>query len=116
MEHAFAQSCLDDAAGDVAGTHDGIIGVARHAEPIEYPLHRRARPRRVGDQDHRATLGAKARERIASRRKGGNTVVHHAPDVAKKDVIVARERGKLFDDVRQGSLRLKRVQRPARTS
>ena len=50
----------------------------------------------------RAAAGAKARQRVAGRRKGGDAVVHDAPDVAEKDIVVARKRSKSFDDVGQG--------------
>ena len=68
-------------------------------------LHRRTGPRCIGDEDHRAAAGAKARERVAGFRKGGDAVVHDSPDVAKKDVIIARKRSKSFDDFWQGCLR-----------
>ena len=35
MEDALAQAAFDDAAGDVAGTGDRVVGLARHAEPVE---------------------------------------------------------------------------------
>src|SRR5208282_5690623 len=99
MKHPFAQPRLDDAAGHIARTHDRVIGLGRHAEPLEYPLDRGARARRVGDEDHGAAFGAKARQRLASGRKSGNTVVDHAPDVAQKNIVVACERSKSFDNL-----------------
>src|SRR5271155_2881151 len=105
MKHALARSRLDDAAGDIAGTHDGVITIVRHLEAVEHALHRRTWPRRVGDEDHRAAADAKARERVAGFRKGGDAVVHDSPDVAKKHVVIARERSKSFDDFWQGCSR-----------
>ena len=71
---------------------DRVVGFARHAEPVEDAHHRRARPRRIGEQDRRATARAKARKRLACRRKGGNPVMHNAPNVAKQHVVIAHER------------------------
>ncbi len=41
----------------------------------------------------------KRMQRLAGRRKGGNPVMNHAPDVAEQHVIVARERLKSFDEI-----------------
>src|SRR5215472_138191 len=97
MKYALVQSRFDNAVGDVAGAHDGVVSIVRHGKTIEDALHIGASARCVGDQDHRTALLAKTRERVASLRKGGDAVMHDAPDVAKKNVIVARERTKLFD-------------------
>ena len=67
-----AQFCFNDAAGHVAGAGDRVIGVARHVETVENSSARRARPRRVGDQDHRAALAresARAHRRPRRRRR-----------------------------------------------
>src|SRR6202021_3508479 len=96
MKHALRQSCFDNAVGDVTGTRNRVVRSVRHGKTIEDASDVRARARRVGDQDDRAAPAAKARKRIAGLREGGDAVVHDAPDVAQQDVIVARERTKLF--------------------
>ena len=73
-----------------------------HAQPVKYRLHRRPRARRVGDEDHRAALGAKTDQRVAGLWKSRDAIVHHAPKVAEQHVVIARERGEAFDNVRQG--------------
>ena len=105
MKDAFARPRFDDAAGDVAGADDRIVAIVRHFQAIEQALHRRTWPRRVGEKDHRAAAGAKAFERVTGLRKRGDAVVHYPPDVAKKDIVIARERGKSFDDFWQGRWR-----------
>ena len=78
MKYPFTRPGLDDAAGDIAGTHDGVIAIVRHVEAVEHALHRSARPRCVGDKDHRPAAGAKARQRVAGFRKGRNAVVYNS--------------------------------------
>src|SRR5262249_18727036 len=67
--------------------------------------------RRVGDQHHGATAGAKARQRVAGRKRRGDAVVHHAPDVGQNDVVARRERRKTVDEGGRGhALGLRRAQ------
>jgi len=96
VEHARSGARGDERAGDVARTHDAVVGRARHAQPVERQArHPLARPRRVGDEHHRAAALAEARERIAGIGRGGDAVVDDAPDVAEHDVVVAGERGEV---------------------
>ena len=92
MEHALGEPRLDDTTRHVAGTGDGVIGVAPNAEAIEKPLHRVGRIWRVGDEDHSPTAGAKLGKRIGGLREHGEAIMHHAPDVAEQNVIIACER------------------------
>ena len=110
MKHAFAAPALDDAAGDVAGRGDRVIGVMRHAEAVENLPYGGAGPRRIGDEDHGTAAGAKARERRAGGGESRDTVVHHAPDVAQEHVIAARQRRKSINDGGQGAWRHQRVE------
>src|SRR5208282_4488515 len=112
VEYALVEPALDDAAGDVAGRRYRVIGVVRHAELVENPLHGGARPRRIADQDHGAAAGAKALERLAGRGESRDTVMNHAPNVAQQHVIAARERCKPFDDSGQDAWRHQRVEWP----
>ncbi len=96
VEHARSGARGDERAGDVARTHDAVVGRARHAQPVErLTRHPLARPRRVGDEHDRAAALAEARECIASIGRGGDAVVDDAPDVAQHDVVVAGERGEV---------------------
>ena len=97
----MAAPLLDHGAGDIARGHDGVIGLARHMQPLELARHLFARARRIGDQDDHAAARARAHQRVAGVREGGDAVVHDAPDVAQHHVVVGRQRGKLRDQRRQ---------------
>ena len=92
MEHALGEPRLDDAARHVAGTGDRVIGVTPDPEAVEKSLHRVGRIWRVSDEDHRPAADAKPRKRIGGLREGGDAIMHHAPNVAEQNVIVACER------------------------
>ena len=61
----LARPAGDEIAREIAGRDDRIIDVVGDAELAELPLHGIRRSRRVGDQDHRAALGAKRMQRLA---------------------------------------------------
>ena len=69
MEQALARPRLDHGAGDVAGRHDGVVGLARHMQLFELARHDMARARRVGDQDHGRAALARAHQRVAGVRE-----------------------------------------------
>ncbi len=84
VEQALSGARLDHAAGDVAGGDDGVIGLARDMQLVELARHHLALARRIGDQDHGGAARARAHQRVAGMREGGDAVMHHAPDVAQQ--------------------------------
>src|SRR5262249_44033288 len=68
---------------------------------LELARDHRARPRRVGDEDHRGAFLTRAHQRVAGGRKGGKAVVHHTPYVAKQCVVVRRKRREMREQRRR---------------
>ena len=75
---------------DVAGGDDGVPGIAAHAGLLQHALDAGGRDRRIGDQDHRAALGAEARQRRAGLRVGPRPLCT-TPQTSQKMHVVARQ-------------------------
>ena len=89
-----ARAVRDVIACGTAGGDDGVVAVGRHADEGKLLVERGGQARRIGQQHDRAMLGAEAPQRLDSRANAGQTVMHHAPDVADQRVIVAGDLGR----------------------
>ena len=101
VKHWLAGALSDEVAGYVARSDDRVRGRMRHVQVIEQARHLRARARRIRDQHHGAAAIAKARQRLARRRKRRNAVVNHPPDVGEDRVVVRRKRGEMIGEDRR---------------
>jgi hypothetical protein len=102
VAQALAAAARDDLAGDVAGRHDAVIGLRRHAQMRDLADYRRARTRRIGDEHHRLALRADPHQRVAGGGKRHFAVMHDAPDVAQEHVIGGRDGREMRDQIWQG--------------
>ncbi len=101
MKHILRKAAFDNAARDIAGTGDGVIGIVRHVQPVKNALHGEPGPRRIGNQNNRAAALAKFHQRLARLLERRNAVVHDTPDIAEQHVVVTRQRLKMRDDIGQ---------------
>ena len=73
----------------IAGCHQFIERLARHAQRSQLFKNRRKRARRIGDQHHLAALAPVCLKRCTGLRKVLLAVVDDAPHIAKDNVIVS---------------------------
>ena len=102
MKHGLCKPGLDDPARHVARACDRIIGLTGDFQTVKYARHRIPRTRRIGDQDRGAAAGPKPHQRVAGCGKSLDAIVHDTPDIAEHDVVVARERFEMFDEIGHG--------------
>ena len=91
MKYLFAAALAHHHAGDIAGRRHAVIGVRADAELIKLANDPGGGPWRVGDQNDGTATGAVARQCVAGFRVGFQSIMDHAPNVAKNHIIARRE-------------------------
>src|SRR6056297_1083070 len=82
----------------IARGGDRVPRIARHAETVELCLDGPSWARGIGQENDVATAGAVSLQRGHGRPEGRDAVVHDAPDIAEKRVVVRRDLGEAVDD------------------
>ena len=87
-----ARTFGDQAARDVAGGDDAIIGIVRHADGAHLGDDVAAAARRIGDEHDSQPRRPRPRQRRGRFGKMRLAIVHHSPHVAQQRRIAPRQR------------------------